>query len=70
MSPAPSPLWEPPPPYGTPLPLPEAEPPTGGRTPPTDSMTGGRQGGQGRIDEQGRIDNITDAVRDFAGQLP
>ncbi len=26
-------------------------------------MTGGRQG---RIDEQGRIDDITDAARDFA----
>ena len=35
--------------------------------PPPDSMTGG---GQGRIDEQGRIDNITDAARDFALQLP
>ncbi len=35
-----------------------------------DSMTGGRQGGQGRIDEQGRIDDITDATRDFALQLP
>ncbi len=34
------------------------------------SMTGGRQGGQGRIDEQGRIDNITNAARDFALQLP
>ena len=35
--------------------------------PPPDSMTGG---GQGRIDEQGRIDDITDAARDFALQLP
>ena len=34
-----------------------------------DSMSGGRQGGQGRIDEQGRIDNITDTARDFALQL-
>ncbi len=31
-------------------------------------MAGGRQGGQGRIDEQGRIDDITDAARDFAPQ--
>ncbi len=37
---------------------------------PPDSMTGGGQGGQGRIDEQGRIDDITDAARDFALQLP
>ncbi len=35
-----------------------------------DSMTGGGQGGPGRIDEQGRIDNITNAARDFALQLP
>ncbi len=32
--------------------------------PPLDSMTGGRQGGQGRIDD------ITDAARDLALQLP
>ena len=38
--------------------------------PPVDSMAGGRQRGQGRIDEQGRIDDITDATRDFALQLP
>ncbi len=38
--------------------------------PPVDSMTGGRQGGQGRIDEQGRIHDITHAARDFALQLP
>ncbi len=33
-------------------------------------MTGGGQGGPGRIGEQGRIDDITDAARDFALQLP
>ncbi len=38
--------------------------------PPVDSMSGRRQGGQGRIDEQGRIDDITNAARDFALQLP
>ncbi len=32
-------------------------------------MTGGRQGGQGRIDEQGRIDDITDAARDISSFL-
>ncbi len=32
-------------------------------------MIGGRQGGQGRIDEQGRIDDIADAARDFALQV-
>ena len=61
MSPAP-PL-----PLPDPSPLLEAGPPppleAGGRTPPVDSMTGGRQGGQGRIDEQGRIDDITDTTR-------
>ncbi len=62
-------------PYQTPLPL-ARPPPAGGRPlplwldPPVDSMAGGRQGGQGRIDEQGRIDDITDAARDFALQLP
>ncbi len=40
------------------------------QTPPMDSMTGGRQGGQGRLDEQGRFDDITDAAMDFALQLP
>ncbi len=54
----------PPPPCGAPPPWPD--PPTDPPT-PMDSMTGG---GQGRIDEQGRIDNITDAARDFALQLP
>ncbi len=69
MSPASlPPMGPPPPPVG---------PPTRGRAPlvaryplPVDSMTGGRQGGQGRIDEQGRIDDITDTARDFALQLP
>ncbi len=56
MSPTPPPLQTPPDPLQTP--------------PPVDSMTGGGQGGQGRIDEQGRIDDITDAARDFALQLP
>ncbi len=63
----------PPPPCGTPspcgTPLPEADPPCS-QTSPADSMTGRRQGGQWRIDEQGRIDNITDTARDFALQLP
>ncbi len=45
-------------PLPLPLPLPD---------PPPDSMTGGRQG---RIDEQGRIHDITNAARDFALQLP
>ncbi len=68
MSSAPSPQ--------TPLPLPPPPPkppylnpplwlnPPCRQTPPVDSMTGGRQGGQGRIDD------ITDAARDFALQLP
>ncbi len=56
MSPAP---W-PDPPIDQNVPCPR------GQT-PVDSMTGG---GQGRIDEQGRIDHITDAARDFALQLP
>ena len=52
----------PPSPCGTPLPpWPD---------PPKDSMTGRGQGEPGRIDEQGRIDDITDATRDFALQLP
>ncbi len=71
------------PPPGLPLP---PGPPTARPPPPTatdslqpdpthththkDSMTGGGQGGPSRIDEQGRIDNITDAARDFALQLP
>ncbi len=54
------------PPSPLPLPPPEVGPPPS----PVDSMTGGRQGGQGRIDEQERIDDITDAARDFALQLP
>ncbi len=33
-------------------------------------MIGGRQGGQGRIHEQGRNNGITDTARDFALQLP
>ncbi len=33
-------------------------------------MTGGGQGRQGRIDEQGKIDDIIDAASDFALQLP
>ncbi len=47
-------------------------PPGSPRPPPwtTCSMTGGRQGEQGRIDEQGRIYDITNAARDFALQLP
>ncbi len=61
-----SPLWDPLPPVGSPLQLdpPQLDPPS------ADSMTGGGQGGPGRIDEQGRIDDITDAARDFALQLP
>ncbi len=59
-------------------PAPLARPPPHSQTPrsqnsppPMDtSMTGGRQGGQGRIDEQGRIDDITNTARDFALQLP
>ncbi len=35
-----------------------------------DSLTGGGWGGLGRIDEQGRIDDITDTARNFALQLP
>ncbi len=54
------------PPCGTPAAWPD--PPTNPH--PVDSMTGGGQGGQGRIDEQGRNDDITDAARDFALQLP
>ncbi len=68
MSPAPLPPARPPSPHWTPLPLPDSPPPP--LDLPPDSMTGGRQGGQGRIDEQGRIDDITDASRDFALQLP
>ncbi len=49
------------------FPLPTPQPPCSQT--PADSMTGGRQG-QGRIDEQGRIDAITCAARDFALQLP
>ncbi len=68
-------MWDPPPPWAPlPLwdpPLPEAGPPwRQDPPPPVDSMTGGRQGGQGRIVEQGRIDDITDAPRDLALQLP
>ncbi len=66
----PLPLWDPPlqldPPW---LDHPVAKPPLW-PVPPKDSMTGGGQGGPGRIDEQGRIDNITDAAKDFALQLP
>ncbi len=65
ISPTPSP--SPPPPPELP---PMARPPSLQPDPPVDSMAGGRQGGQGRIDEQGRIDDITDAARDFALQLP
>ncbi len=64
----------------SPPPCQRQNPPTKGGTPPYQrqdpppwtecSMTGGRQGGQRRIDEQGRIDDITDAARDFALQLP
>ena len=62
-SPSPNPL-----PAWTPMPNP---PPLWPDPPPlTDSMTGGRQRGQGRIDEQGRIGDITDTTRDFALQLP
>ncbi len=68
MSPAPSPSVGPPLPlYG--IPSPHGTPPAGGGNPPPeadpplDSMTGGRQG---RIDEQGRIDDITDATRDLS----
>ncbi len=68
MSPAPSLLTPLSPP---PTPLLPPEPPTARPPwldpPPADSMTGGRQG---RIHEQGRIDDITDAARDFALQLP
>ncbi len=69
LPPAPTPLPDPPPPSQTP-------PARGGppqQTPPPKtacSMTAGRQGGQGRIDEQRRIDDIPDAARDFALQLP
>ena len=61
MSPAPQPPPQPP----TPEP-PCPQTPLRTPHPYTDSMTGG---GQGRIDEQGRIDDITGA-RDFALQLP
>ncbi len=66
----------PPPSTTLPLPLPLPDPPLPCGTPspswtlPMDSITGGRQGGQGRLDEQGRIHDITDAARDFALQLP
>ena len=60
MSPAPSPLT--PSPSPSPNPLPPAQIPLW-LVPPMDSMTGGRQGGQERIDD------ITGA-RDFALQLP
>ncbi len=58
---------------GPKCPLPPIDPPCGQTPhmdPPVDSMTGGGQGGQGRIDEQGIINDITDAARDFALQLP
>ena len=58
----------PPPPNPLPLPLPNPpplpKPPCNQNTFPLGSITGGRQGGQGRIDD------ITDAARDFALQLP
>ncbi len=74
MSPAPLPPVGPPSPLWTPLqpdpcsqtPLWPDPPPLVGRPPPPDSMTGGGQEGPGRIDEQGRIDDIADAARDFA----
>ncbi len=68
-APHPLPLPNPPPSAQTPphgqTPPPQPEPP-----PLVDSMAGGRQGGQGRFDEQGTIHDITDAARDFALQLP
>ncbi len=58
--------WNIPCPLPSPNPLPCLTPPQ--LTPPC--MIGRRQGGPGRIDKQGRIDDITDAKRDFALQLP
>ena len=68
----PPPLWPDPPcsqtpPHGQ---TPHGQTPHGQTPPPKDSMTGGGQGGPGRIDEQGIIDDITDAARDFTLQLP
>ncbi len=66
MSPAPPPPWPDPPPMARPppqQPLPPARPPMArpprGQPPPAeDSMADGGQGGPGRIDKQGRIDDI------------
>ena len=71
---APAPYQTPSPPTRPPSPLPDPQlelgPPSWRCPPPPDSMTVGRQGRQGRIDQQGRIDDITDAARDFALQFP
>ncbi len=69
MSPAPLPLPDSPSPHARPPP-PHSWNPLWLDPYPVDSMAGGRQGGPGRIDEQGRIDDITDAARDFALHLP